>query len=66
MALNTYSSEISHALVMAAEVAIPHASDVHCNKNKSIPGWTEYVEPFKVKSLFWHNVWVDCDRPLLY
>ena len=54
MALNC--SEISQALVTAAEVAIPHTSDVGCNKNKSIPGWTEYVEPLKVKSLFWHNV----------
>ena len=47
----------------AAEVAIPHTSDKGCNKIKSIPGCTEYVEPLKVKSLFWHNVWIDCDRP---
>ena len=44
-------------------MVIPHTSDVDCNKNKSIPGWTEYVEPLKVKSLFSHNDWVDCDRP---
>ena len=63
MALNTYASEISQALVAAAEVAIPHTSVVGCNKNKSKPGWTEFIEPLKAKSLFWHNVRVDCDRP---
>ena len=63
MALNTYASEISQALVATAEVVIPHTSDVGCNKNKSIPGWTEFVEHLKTKSLFWRNVWVDCDRP---
>ena len=47
----------------AAEVAIPHISEVGCNKNKSIAGWTEFVKPLKAKSLFLHNVWVDCDRP---
>ena len=61
--LNTYASEISQALVAAAEVAIPHTSEVCCNKNKSIPGWTEFVEPLIAKSLFRHNVWVDCDMP---
>ena len=42
---------------------IPHTCEVCCNKNKSIPGWTEFVEHLKAKSLFWHNVLVDCDRP---
>ena len=51
MALNTYASEISQALVAAAEVVIPHTSEVGCNKNKSIPGWTEFVEPLKAKSV---------------
>ena len=53
MALNTYASEISQALVAAAEVAIPHTSEVGCNRSKPIPGWTEFVEPLKAKSLFW-------------
>ena len=64
MALNTYASKISQALVAAAEVSIPHTSKVGCNKNKSIPGWTEFIKPLKAKSLFWHNVWVDCHRPM--
>src|SRR5664279_3104568 len=28
-----------------------------------IRGWSEYVEPLREKSLFWHRLWLDCDRP---
>ena len=62
MALNTYASEISQELVAAAEMAIPQTSEVGCNKNESIPGWTEFAEPLKAKFLFWRSVLVDCDR----
>ena len=53
MALNTNASEISQALMAAAELAIPHTSEVGCNRTKPIIGWTEFVEPLKAKSLFW-------------
>jgi hypothetical protein len=28
-----------------------------------IPGWNQYVAPLRDKSIFWHEVWVDCGRP---
>ena len=28
-----------------------------------MPGWSEFVEPLRDKSLFWHNTWLECDRP---
>ena len=28
-----------------------------------IPGWNEFVSNSRAKSLFWHNLWVTCDRP---
>ena len=31
--------------------------------NREIPGWNEYVKPFHDKSLFWHDIWVQCGRP---
>jgi len=31
--------------------------------NKSVPGWSEHVAPLREKSVFWHNLWVDCGRP---
>jgi hypothetical protein len=28
-----------------------------------IPSWSQYVAPIREKSIFWHEVWVDCGRP---
>jgi len=25
--------------------------------------WSEYVQPVRDKSLFWHKLWLDCSRP---
>jgi hypothetical protein len=25
--------------------------------------WSERCEPFREKSLFWHRLWLECDRP---
>ena len=30
---------------------------------RSIPEWFEIVEPAREKSLFWHNIWMECGRP---
>ena len=27
-----------------------------------MPGWTEYVQPLRDKALFWHRLWLECDR----
>jgi len=31
--------------------------------NGRIAGWSEYVQPYKEKSMFWHTLWVNCGRP---
>ena len=35
----------------------------HTNKQGVIPGWNSFVQPFKDKSIFWHNVWRDSGSP---
>ena len=32
-------------------------------KNKTIPGWSEYVKPFSEDSNFWSSVWISAGRP---
>ena len=27
------------------------------------PGFSEHVEPYREKSMFWHGLWTDCGRP---
>jgi hypothetical protein len=59
--LDRYSRDIYEACLFAANDAIPHVASG--NAKRPVPGWTEFVEPAREKSLFWHNIWVDCGRP---
>jgi len=60
-ALNIYVNHITDACIKAADTCIPRM----CNRQSSvgIPGWTEYIEPLRDKSLLWHGLWLDCNRP---
>jgi hypothetical protein len=60
-ALNSYAQDITNSCVTAAESCIPQT----CNRQSSgrLPGWSEHVQPLRDKSLFWHNLWLDCNRP---
>ena len=59
-AINAYTNDMTAACISAAEFTIPQV----CSRQQSrrIPGWSEYVLPFRQKSLFWH-MWLDCGRP---
>jgi hypothetical protein len=58
--INRYAAQIIGACNTATNIAIP----MTCIRDpKRVPGWTEYVEPVRQKSLFWHRLWCDCGRP---
>ena len=46
----------------ASNKYLPKTGDRQTNKN-SIPGWNEKVKPYLDKSLFWHEIWVQCGKP---
>lgn len=58
--LSNYIHDISEACLLAADETIPH-TDV--KKTGCVPGWKELVDPAKSKSLFWHNIWLECGKP---
>ena len=31
---------------------------------KPVPGWKNYVEPFRDKAHFWHQVWISAGKPM--
>jgi len=59
--LNNHITVITESCISAAEAVIPCT----CRRQNSgrIAGWSEHVQPLRDKSLFWHNIWLDCDRP---
>ena len=32
--------------------------------SNAIPGWSDFVKPYKDSSMFWHAVWVSAGRPI--
>jgi hypothetical protein len=61
LAINKLANDITRARIDASNMAIP-CTGGHC-KLRPKPGWTELVEPYRAKSMFWHNLWVDYNRP---
>ena len=58
--INKYVEDISASCLSAASHTVPFTST---RQSGRIPGWSEYVDPFKKTSHFWHNLWVQCGRP---
>jgi hypothetical protein len=58
---NKYATDLTDSCLLAAEAAIPRS----CMRQSSgrIPGWSEFVQPTRDKSRFWHNLWLECGRP---
>jgi hypothetical protein len=59
--INNYTTDITDACIQAASDSIP----LTCERAHSgrLPSWTECVQPLRDKALFWHRLWMDCDRP---
>lgn len=49
---------ITECCKVAAAQTIPRRGH-----GRRIAGWKEFVAPFKEKSIFWHRLWCDNDRP---
>lgn len=58
--LNEYSKYIIECCITAAERCIPMTGNKEVTR---IPGWSEYVQPFRDTALFWHHLWVENGRP---
>ena len=53
-------SNISEILIECANLAIP--SKKIKNKSNCIPGWNEFVRPYRETAIFWHDIWKSLGR----
>jgi len=60
-ALQSLASSIAAACVTAVLSSIPQTNNRQ--DSERLPGWNDCVAPYRSKSLFWHNIWVACERP---
>ena len=59
IALNGLAASIATACIRAASSAIPQTKNKR--ESRSIPGWNDFVGPYRTKSLFWHDIWAECE-----
>ena len=59
--LNRYAAQITEACHRSVKDTIPRTKPR--SKSGCIPGWTEFVAPLRARSIFWHNLWLDCGKP---
>ena len=59
--LNQYARTLTDACLAAAESSIPLQRPP--DKRRLIAGWSEFVEPARGDSIFWHKLWIACGRP---
>ena len=57
--LSLYARNILEACLLAGETHIPVTRPASTAR---VPGWTEYVAPYREKSLFWHHIWAAFDN----
>ena len=64
--LDHFTVDILETVQQVAEESLPVSSSCEKSSNgkKTIPGWKEYVKPFRDQAYFWHQIWDSCGRPL--
>ena len=60
--IDIYALDIMDAISKSVKTNIPYTS-VGARK-KIIPGWREYIKPYKDDAAFWHAIWESAARPL--
>ena len=55
--------EIIDIMTLCAELTIP-TQNVNSNGKGGIPGWNDFVKPYKDKSIFWNELWVSDGKPV--
>ena len=60
--IDNFTTDILYAINSSCDMFIPKNIDNQNNDN-SVPGWNNYVKPFKNDSIFHFNLWVSAGKP---
>ncbi len=59
--LNQFTDDIIHACSSATISSIPISKPIR--SKQCIPGWTVQLSEARDRSIFWHRLWIDNDKP---
>ena len=60
--VSNFHDMIMQAANNAMDKHIPHTGD---RKPNVIPGWDVEIDCARQSSLFWHNIWNDCEKSVI-
>jgi len=61
--LSKFCEDIYKCCFNAGCAAIPTFDQSMIHNGVGIAGWNEHIRPFREKSLFWHRLWIEADKP---
>lgn len=59
-AISKYFTNLESCILSAGESCIPKSKPV----GSRVPGWNDHVRKYKDAAIFWHTIWVQCERPM--
>ena len=62
-ALSKYCEDIYKCCYNAGVAAIPTSDQSEIHNGVKVAGWNEHIRPYREKSLFWHRLWIEADKP---
>ena len=60
--IDVYATTVMKSISISVQDNIPHTKPNRISRTP-VPGWNEFVKPFREDSLFWHSVWISAGRP---
>ena len=64
--LDNFYAFLTESVDTSVKNNIPMSNYANSNKPRGsvVPGWSEYVKPYRENAQFWHAIWVSLNRPL--
>ena len=62
-AIEQTCNDVISSCIHAGQTCVPSFKVNGRKRRKCIPGWNEHVRTHRERSLFWHWIWVECQRP---
>ena len=62
--LDNFYDFVTNSIDSSVKNNIPKAGNIKTSSKSVVPGWSEYVKPFRDDAKFWHAIWVSLGRPL--
>ena len=61
--LDNFYDFVTNSIDSSVKNNIPKAGNIKTSSKSVVPGWSEYVKPFRDDAKFWLAIWVSLGRP---